>query len=69
MTLGAVAGFLPYVFIFVWILSPKTILALYRWLNPTRSYSGWAYSDWFMRLIGIGFLIFCVILQVRAKLR
>jgi hypothetical protein len=69
MSIGGIVGFLPYVFVFVWIVSPKTIRMLYGKMNPTRSYSGWSSSDWFIRLVGIGVLIFCLILEIRARHR
>ena len=69
MTIGELGGFLPYVFIAVWILWPGAVRALYKWLNPTRSYSSWLYSDWSIRLISIAILMFCLILEVRSKHR
>lgn len=64
---SGVGGFIPYAMLLFWILSPRSVRALFRWMNPARSYTGWLYSDWFMRVIGIALLLFVLALEFRAS--
>ena len=67
LTLAELGGFLPYGMALVCIVFPKGVRALFERMNPTRSYSGWSSSDWFIRLMGIIVLIFFLILELPTR--
>jgi hypothetical protein len=66
---GGVGGFVPYAMLLFWILSPRSVRALLRWMNPARSYTGWPYSDWFMRVLGMAMLLLVLALEFQASHR
>jgi hypothetical protein len=58
---------LPYALIVLLIVSPRSIRRVFRAIRPAGVYSGWPYSDWFMRLLGGFMLAVFLTLELHAR--
>ena len=54
---------LPYVMVAVLIVYPRAWRAAFRWLRPIGNHTGWMYSDWFMRTVGVLLLLVFLALE------
>ena len=60
-----IANVIIYGLMALWILFPGTVLRLFRYLHPTRTYSGWQNSERFIRTSGLILLAFWALLRWR----